>query len=119
MEWLKDAVVRAQRRELAAQWEDVAASVARLLADEEQLQSLPPAAAWHLLNGLQASLDGLEAATKAAREHSLPPAARRTTAGLMYGVNSFRDVLVRHVVPRAEKMYGPPPPDTRWEMTRG
>lgn len=116
MEWLKDALIARQGKELSEQWRSAGSALLQLLQDEQTLASIPAEAAWTLLNGVQTSLRGMERAVRTAREHSLPVDARRTLGELTYALNSVRDVLERFVVPGAEKLYGPPPVGTRWQM---
>lgn len=113
MDWLRDAVVNSKARELSRQWQDVGAAIMDLVQDEQALTSIPPEAAWTLLNGLQTGLRDMEAAVRQARRHPLPTGARRATGDLLYALGGVRDVLERYVVPEAERRYGFPPKGSR------
>lgn len=116
MEWLKDALVARKQRELTEQLQSAGRSFVALAQDERVLASIPPAAAWTVLNGLQASLRGMEQALRAARQHDLPAEARQTFGELTYALNSVKDTVESYALPAAEKLYGFAPPGTRWEM---
>lgn len=109
MEWLRDAVVSHKAREMARQWQDVGEAILALMQDDRALASIPPEAAWALVNGVQAGLRDMEASVREARRHQLPPAARRALGDLLYALGGVRDVLERFVVPEAERRYGFPP----------
>lgn len=118
MDWLKDALVARKQRELAEQLQTAGRSLMALAQNDRVLASIPPAAAWTVLNGLHTGLRGIEQAVRAARSHELPAEARQVFGEVTYALNSVKDVLERYGLPAAEQMYGFAPPDTRWEMRR-
>lgn len=114
MDWLKDALVARQRRELQEQWRRAGEALAQLLQDEAALKSVPPEAAWTVVNSVWAGLRGVERGLRQARGAAAAPEARRALGETAFALGSVIDLLERYGVPGVEKLYGVPPAGTRW-----
>lgn len=115
MDWLRGAFAAMMARELSRRWRDAGEALLALLQDEAALASIPPGAAWDLVQGVLESVRSAEAAVRRAQAHALPPKARWATGELLYALAEVRDVVERYVVPEAERRFGPPPGPSRPE----
>src|SRR5690625_4214043 len=106
MEWIKDALVARQQRELARQWQAAGQALLTLIQNQDALEAIPPEAAWSVINGLRAGMQGMERAVQGARQHELPPEARRALGEVSFALGTVVDVVEKYGVPAAENLYG-------------